>query len=342
MIGIIGGGGWGTTLAKHCAEKGYQVALWALEPEVVDEINNQHTNQVFLPGVRLPESIHASNSIAEVVSGKSYLITAIPSKWLRQVARKMSPYVSEQMIVISVTKGLELNSLKTMTTVLAEELPNIDENAIVALSGPNHAEEVARSIPSATVVSTPVLYYAEKVQDLLISPLFRVYTNPDRIGVELGGALKNIIALAAGISDGLGFGDNTKAMLVTRGLVEIARLGTALGAQTPTFSGLSGMGDLFVTASSIHSRNSWAGRELGKGRTLAEITVSTRMVIEGVTTTEAAYQLAHKLKVELPITFTTYQILFEGLSPQKGVSRLMERTRTHEMEEIITGTYTWV
>jgi glycerol-3-phosphate dehydrogenase (NAD(P)+) len=341
MIGIIGGGGWGTTLAKHCAEKGYQVALWALEEEVVDEINNLHTNHIFLPGVRLPESIYASNSIAEIVSGKSYLITAIPSKWLRKVAREMAPFVTEHAIIISVTKGLEVDGLKTMTSVLAEELPNIDPNAIVALSGPNHAEEVARNIPSATVVSTPVLAYAEKVQDLLITPLFRVYTNPDRIGVQLGGSLKNIIALATGISDGLGFGDNTKAALVTRGLVEIARLGTALGAQTPTFSGLSGMGDLFVTASSIHSRNSWAGRELGKGKTLAEITGSTRMVIEGVTTAKAAYQLAHQLKVELPITFIVYHILFDGLSPKKGVSRLMERTRTHEMEEIITGTYTW-
>lgn len=341
MIGVIGGGGWGTALAKHCATKGYKVDLWAFEKEVVDEINERHTNQTFLPGIELPESIHASNNMAEVVSGKSYLITAIPSKWLRQVALQMAQFIDEQAMVISVTKGLELDSLKIMTDVLEESLPNINPGAIVALSGPNHAEEVARSIPSATVVSTPVLYYAEKVQDLLISPVFRVYTNPDRIGIQLGGALKNTIAIAAGISDGLGFGDNTKAVLITRGVVEIARLGLALGAQTPTFSGLSGVGDLFVTASSIHSRNAWAGRELGKGRTLAEIVASTKMVVEGVTTTKAAYQLANQLKVELPITSAVYQVLFEGLSPKEGVNLLMTRTHTHEMEETITGTYTW-
>lgn len=341
MIGIIGAGGWGTALAKLCGEKGYPVGIWAFEKEIVAEINNHHTNQTFLPEVTLPNNVYASNSLAEIVSGKSYIITAIPSKWLRQVARQMAPLVEKQTIVISVTKGLEVDSFKLMTTVLQEELPQLDPNAIVALSGPNHAEEVARNIPSATVVSTPVLQYAEKVQDLLISQLFRVYTNPDRIGVQLGGSLKNVISLAAGISDGLGFGDNTKAVLVTRGLVEMARLGVALGAQTPTFSGLSGMGDLFVTASSIHSRNSWAGRELGKGKTLTEITSATKMVIEGVTTTQAAQQLARSLQVEMPITFITYEILFEGLSPKEGVSRLTERLRTHEMEEIITGNYTW-
>jgi glycerol-3-phosphate dehydrogenase (NAD(P)+) len=341
MIGIIGAGGWGTALAKLCAEKGYQVDLWAFEKEVVDEINHQHTNQTFLSGIRLPDLIHASQNMAEVVSGKSFIITAIPSKWLRQVAGQMAPFVSGQTTVISVTKGLELGSLKIMTDVLAETLPAVNPGSIVALSGPNHAEEVARNIPSVTVVSTPVLSYAEKVQDLLISPVLRVYTNPDRIGVQLGGALKNTIAIAAGISDGLGFGDNTKAALITRGVVEMARLGQALGAQTPTFSGLSGVGDLFVTASSIHSRNAWAGRELGKGKTMAEITASTKMVVEGVTTTQAAYQLAQQLKVELPITSIVYQILFEGLSPKEGVNLLMTRNHTHEMEETITGTYMW-
>ncbi len=341
MIGVIGAGGWGTALAKLCAEKGFPVALWAMEEEVASEINNQHTNQVFLPGIRLPESIHASTSIAEVVSQKNYIITAVPSKWLRHVVRKMASFVGEQTVIISVTKGLEVDSYKTMSAVITEEIPQINPNAIVSLSGPNHAEEVARNIPSVTVVATPALYYAEKVQDLLVTPLFRVYTNPDRIGVQLGGALKNVIALAAGISDGLGFGDNTKAALITRGLVEIARLGTALGAQTPTFSGLSGTGDLFVTASSVHSRNSWAGRELGKGKTLAEITGSTRMIIEGVTTAEAAYKLAQQLKVELPITSITYHILFDGLSPKEGVGHLMERSPIHEMEETITGTYVW-
>jgi glycerol-3-phosphate dehydrogenase (NAD(P)+) len=341
-IGIIGGGGWGTALAKMCAEKGLQAEIWVRETEVAEEINGQHTNNTFLPGVVLPDSLHANTFLEGVVKNKKYLITAVPTQWVRSVARQMSPFIAKDTIIISVSKGLEVQSLKTLTAVLEEELPGHDSNALVALSGPNHAEEVARNIPSVTVVATPVLKYAEEVQDLLISPLFRVYTNPDRIGVQLGGALKNVIALAAGISDGLGFGDNTKAALVTRGLSEIARLGSALGAQTPTFAGLSGMGDLFVTAASKHSRNAWAGRELGQGKTLDEITSSTKMVVEGVGTTQAAYQLAQQLKIEMPITSITNQILFGGLAPKDGVRQLMERMRTHEMEEVVSATYSWI
>jgi glycerol-3-phosphate dehydrogenase (NAD(P)+) len=335
MIGIIGGGGWGTALAKHCAQKGYQAGIWVMEPEIAVEINQRHTNQTFLPGVTLPESLHASNSLAEIISGKKFLIISVPSQWLRETARKIEALVEPQTIVISTTKGLELHSYKLMTSILEEELSSVNPEAIIALSGPTHAEEVARGVPSAAVVSTPNLSYAEKAQDLLISPLFRIYTNPDRVGVQLGGALKNVIALAAGISDGLGFGDNTKAALVARGLVEISRLGLALGAKKPTFAGLTGMGDLFVTASSIHSRNAWAGRELGKGKTLAEITASTKMVVEGVSTTRAAYELARERNIELPITTIVYRILFEGLSPKAGVRELMERAKTHEMEELV-------
>ncbi|HEX7713928.1 MAG TPA: NAD(P)H-dependent glycerol-3-phosphate dehydrogenase [Bacillota bacterium] len=342
MIGVIGAGGWGTALAKFCSEKKYPVKLWVREPEVVAEINELHTNHTFLPGVELPPEVVASNSLEEVISGNRFLITAVPSQWLRPVAKQMAALVDPQTIIVSVTKGLEIQSLATMTTVLTEELPMLDPNAIVALSGPNHAEEVARQVPSATVVATPVLRYAQEVQDLLISPLFRVYTNPDRTGIQLAGALKNVIALAAGISDGLGFGDNTKAALVTRGLVEMARLGTAIGAQAPTFSGLAGIGDLFVTASSVHSRNSWAGRELGKGRSWAEISASTKMVVEGVATAQAARQLAVRHGIEMPITEITYQILFENLSPREGVSILMERMRTHEMEEVVAATYAWL
>ncbi|HBF36524.1 MAG TPA: NAD(P)H-dependent glycerol-3-phosphate dehydrogenase [Firmicutes bacterium] len=341
-IGVIGGGGWGTALAKMCTEKGLPVDIWVREPEITEEINSRHTNNTFLPGVILPQALHANTSLESVVRNKKYLITAVPTQWVRSVARQMAPLVAEDAIIISVSKGLEVQSLKTLTAVLEEELPGRDPNSIVALSGPNHAEEVARNIPSATVVATPVLKYAEQVQDLLISPRFRVYTNPDRMGVQLGGALKNVIALAAGISDGLGFGDNSKAALVTRGLSEIARLGAAMGAKTPTFAGLSGMGDLFVTAGSKHSRNAWAGRELGAGKTLKEITASTKMVVEGVTTTQAAYQLAKELKIEMPITAITYQILFEELPPQDGVGQLMERMRTHEMEEVVSATYSWI
>jgi glycerol-3-phosphate dehydrogenase (NAD(P)+) len=341
MIGVIGGGGWGTTLARHCANQGYPVKLWVREPEVMAEINTRHTNETFLPGIQLPPALKASSSLAEVAAGSQFLITAVPSQWLRAIAHEMAPYVGPDTIVISATKGLDDQSLKLMTDVLADELPALDPDAFVALSGPTHAEEVAREIPTVIVVATPALKQAEKVQDLLISSRLRVYTNPDRIGVQLGGALKNVIALAAGIGDGLGFGDNTKAALVTRGLAEMARLGLALGAQSPTFAGLSGMGDLFVTASSQHSRNAWAGRELGKGRRLDEILGSTKMVVEGVTTAKAAYALAKKNQVELPITFITYQILFENMAPREGVSHLMERLRTHEMEEGVAATYRW-
>lgn len=341
MIGVIGAGGWGTALAKICAEKGYPVTIWAREPEVVAEINQQHTNNTFLPGITIPESIRANASLAEVVSKNKYLIFSVPSQWVRSVARAAGPYINKNAVIISAAKGLEIDSLKLMNQVLEEELPQVDPNAIVALSGPTHAEEVAVNSPTLIVAATPVLRYAREVQDLLISPTFRVYTNPDRVGVQLGGALKNVIALAAGISDGLGFGDNSKAALVTRGMTEMARLGAALGAQTPTFAGLSGMGDLFVTAFSKHSRNSWAGRELGKGRSLEDIVNSTKMVVEGVATTRAAYQLARSLNVEMPITFITHQILYEGVSPRDGVSQLMERDRTHEMEEVVTATYKW-
>lgn len=342
MIGVIGSGGWGTALAKFCTEKGYPVKLWGHSAEVVLEINELHTNHTFLPEVKLPPQLRASNSLEEVIAGNPFLITAVPSQWLRSVAREMAPLVDPKTIIISATKGLEIESLAMMSTVLTEELPLLDPNAIVSLSGPNHAEEVARRIPSATVVSTPVLRYAQEVQNLLVSPLFRVYTNPDRIGVQLGGALKNVMSLAAGICDGLGFGDNTKAALVTRGLAEMARLGTAMGAQAPTFSGLAGIGDLFVTASSVYSRNSWAGREIGKGKSWAEIAASTKKVVEGVATTQAARKLAARHGIEMPITEIVYQILFENLSPREGVGVLMERMHTHEMEEIITATYSWL
>ncbi|MGD9154796.1 MAG: NAD(P)H-dependent glycerol-3-phosphate dehydrogenase [Bacillota bacterium] len=342
MIAVIGGGGWGTALAKICAEKGYPVTLWARETEVVAEINTQHTNTTFLPGIVIPAAVKATTSLTEAVTGKKYLFFSVPSQWLRTVAQAVGPAISNDMVIISAAKGLEPESLKLMSTVLAEELPMIEPNHIVTLSGPTHAEEVAVNHPTLVVVSTPLLKSAEAVQDLLISPTFRVYTNPDQVGVQLGGALKNVIALAAGISDGLGFGDNSKAALVTRGMAEMARLGAALGAQTPTFAGLSGMGDLFVTAFSKHSRNSWAGREIGKGRSLEEVINSTKMVVEGVTTTRAAYQLARSLQVEMPITFTTHQILYEGISPRNGVGQLMERMRTHEMEEVVSATYVWV
>jgi glycerol-3-phosphate dehydrogenase (NAD(P)+) len=257
----------------------------------------------------------------------------VPSQWVRNVARQLSGVISNESLVINAAKGLELTTQKRLTEVLIEELP-IPDHRIVALSGPNHAEEVGLNLPSASVVASPELSCAQEAQDLLMNNFFRVYTNPDRIGVELGGAFKNIISLAAGISEGLGFGDNTKAAIITRGIAEMARLGTAMGAKSDTFAGLSGLGDLFVTASSKHSRNRWAGQEIGNGRSPEEVLASTPMVVEGVPTTKAAYLLAQKTGVELPITNKVYEVLFEGASPKQCVGELMARGRTHETEEV--------
>lgn len=332
-LGVIGAGGWGTALAKVLADNCHDVVLWARETEIVDEINQRHQNSQFLSGVNLPEKLVATNLLEQAVLDRQALVMAVPSQWVRSMAKQVSAFIHPEALVVNVAKGLEITSQKRLTEVLEEELPVPDEH-IVALSGPNHAEEVARGVPSATVVASPNQGVAETVQDLFMNAQFRVYTNADRTGVELGGALKNIIALAGGITDGLGFGDNTKAALITRGIAEMARLGAALGALPQTFAGLSGLGDLFVTASSRHSRNNWAGREIGSGRSPQEVLSSTPMVVEGAPTSKAAYLLSKKLKVEMPITTKVYEVLYEGASPLKGVSELMARVRTHESEEV--------
>ncbi len=333
-IGVVGAGGWGTAQAKLLVENGHQVMLWAYEPETVQEINKLHTNHRFLPGVNLPEELVASNDPEEVVSGAELIAFVVPSQWLRTTAKLFAGYIPADAIIVNAGKGLDNISLKPLSQVLKDELGLPDERLIV-LSGPNHSEEVSRQIPSATVVAGPDLSVAEVVQDAYISPYFRVYTNLDRLGVEIGGALKNIYAIAAGICEGLNYGDNTKAALVTRALAEMCRLGEAMGAQPVTFSGLSGLGDLYVTAASRHSRNAWAGREIGKGRKLEEILSSTPMVVEGVPTTKAAYELSKQYQVELPIVEKMYQILYAGHSPQLAVEELMTRERRHETETII-------
>jgi glycerol-3-phosphate dehydrogenase (NAD(P)+) len=330
-IGLIGAGGWGTALAKLLSENGHEVRLWAYEQETVDEINKKHTNERFLPGVALPDALMASSEPALVTAGAELLTFVVPSQWLRVTAKRFREYISPDTVVVNAGKGIEIDSLKTMTQVLKEEIPHLRQE-IVALSGPNHSEEISRGLPSATVVAAPDLKVAEYVQEVFICPYLRVYTNQDRLGVEVGGALKNIFSLAAGMSDGLNYGDNTKAALVTRALAEMRRLGQLMGAEPATFSGLSGLGDLFVTAASRHSRNAWAGREIGKGRRLNDILASTPMVVEGVPTTKAAYALSQKYQVELPIIEKMYQILFEDYSPRQAVEDLMVRERRSEIE----------
>lgn len=333
-IGIVGAGGWGTSQAKLLIENGHQVMLWAYEQETVEEINELHTNQQFLPGVNLPEQLIASNNPEEVTSGAELITFVVPSQWLRSTAKLFASVIAQNTIIVNAGKGIDNVSLKPLSQVLKEEL-GVPDQQLVVLSGPNHSEEVGRQIPSATVVAAPELAVAEVVQDTYISPYFRVYTNLDRLGVELGGALKNIFAIAAGICEGLNYGDNTKAGLVTRALAEMRRLGEAMGAQPTTFSGLSGLGDLYVTAASRHSRNAWAGREIGKGRTIEDILTSTPMVVEGVPTTKAAYELSKQYHVELPIIEKMYQILYNGYPPKQAVMELMTRERRHETESIL-------
>lgn len=332
-IGVVGAGGWGTALARLLVENGHQVKIWAHEKETAVQINEFHYNPRFLPGVELPLTLEAGNDPDEVGENREMLVFAVPSQWLRSVALTFQRYASSHTLVVNAGKGIEVETLKSLSEVLQEELA-VPSGQIVALSGPNHSEEVGKGFPSATVVASPDLKVAEAVQDIFISSYFRVYTNPDRRGVELGGALKNIFALAAGICEGLGYEDNTKAALITRGLAEMRRLGEGMGALPLTFSGLSGLGDLFATASGRHSRNAWAGREIGRGRKVHEVLASTPLVVEGVPTTRAAFRLGEKIDVELPIIVNMYKVLFEGFSPQKAVEVLMSRDRRHELERL--------
>lgn len=274
-----------------------------------------------------------TNSLEKAVSNANFVVIATPSHAVRHTVEQLSSFISPQTVIITAAKGLELGSLKRMSEVIAEIIP-CGTDRVAAISGPNHAEEVGLKYPSASVVASFSLTVAEQVQDIFITPYFRVYTNPDLIGVEMGGALKNIIALGAGIADGLGFGDNTKAALMTRGIAEIARLGTALGAKPSTFAGLSGIGDLMVTCASCHSRNRRAGILLAQGKTAQQIEAESNMVVEGIRATLAARQLAEKYRVDMPIVEQTYQVIYNNKPPKEAVIELMSRGRTHEMEEV--------
>lgn len=333
---VLVAGSWGTALAGVLADNGHRVLLWTRHADQAEEINRTGTNARYLPGCRLPERIRATASMAEALSDAEAVVLAAPSSAMREVAAKAAAHIRSDALLLHATKGFEAGSLKRMTEVIGEELPDF-RRRIVVLSGPSHAEEVVRRSPTTVVVASESAAAAEAAQDLLINSYFRVYTNPDVIGVEVGGALKNIIALGAGLSDGLGFGDNAKAALLTRGLAEIARLGTAMGGHPLTFAGLAGVGDLVVTCTSQHSRNWRAGYLLGQGRTLDEVLRETGMVVEGVRTTQAAYALASRYGVEMPITAQLYEVLFHHKSPKLAVESLMGRDRTHEMEDIVRG-----
>lgn len=329
-IAVVGAGSWGTAIANLLGGKGYDTRLWVRETDVFQDILTTHENKTFLPGIKLSSNVRPFLELGEAVEGASVIVIGAPSQFVRPVVKSLLPYIRENQIILNIAKGIEIDSLKRMSEIVEEILPG---NRYAVLSGPSHAEEVANGVPTAVVASSKTRDAAEFIQDIFMTKNFRVYTNADIIGVELGGALKNIIALGAGIVDGLGYGDNSKAALMTRGMVEMARLGSAMGASKSTFGGLSGMGDLIVTCTSMHSRNRRAGIEIGKGRTLKEIVGETKMIIEGVANTQSAWQLANKLGVEMPITNEIHQVLYENADVKDAVYSLMTRSKTHEAEE---------
>lgn len=327
-ITILGSGGFGLALAIMCRSMEHQVTVWSKFQEEIDEIRTTGELSRKLPGVKIPQEITLTTDIS-VVSGADVVLVGIPTQFVRGVAKEAAPYMKPETVVVNTSKGLEAGSFKRMSEVLAEEFP---QNPIVVLTGPSHAEELARGIPTTVAVSSADVKYAEYIQDIFTSSTLRLYVNADVIGCEIGGAMKNIIALAAGISDGLGFGDNTKAALMTRGIHEITALGVAMGARVETFAGLTGIGDLIVTCCSMHSRNRRAGILIGQGNS-PEDAVRQVGTVEGYHCCEVAYALAKKLGVTMPITEELYQLLFEKSSSDLSAERLMNRPNRHECEK---------
>jgi len=333
-VGVIGSGAWGTTLALLLANKGTETILWEHRPERAVEIQQQRENTLFLPGFRFPNTLYVTSNLKEAVEGKDALLLVTPSQRMRENVRLLATYVSKETILVSASKGIEINSLKRMTEVICEELPNASKR-VAALSGPNLSREVAEGKPAAAVVAAHDQEVAVHARTLLTTSNYRVYTADDVVGVELGGALKNIIAIGAGLNDGMNMGENAKAAFITRGLAELSRLGLAAGAHPMTFAGLAGIGDLIVTCASPLSRNQQLGRRLAAGQKLEYILSSTHSVVEGIYTTKAALKLAERYNVEMPITYQLSLVLFEGLDPYNAVSELMMRDPKHELEGII-------
>jgi len=324
-IAVIGGGSWGTALANRLAVNGHDVCLWAYEPELVREINESHTNTPFLPGIALDPALTCSGSLPEVVAGRGIVLLVTPVQVMRGVLKQLAGTIEPGTVIANASKGIELGTLCTVSQICAELLPAELTGSFVALSGPTFAREVAQGLPSLIVAASRDEAAARRVQAAFSCPCLRVYTNADVIGVELGGAVKNVIAIAAGICDGLGFGHNARAALITRGLAEMKRLGQAMGAEAETFSGLAGMGDLVLTCTGDLSRNRTVGFKLGQGMVLADILAEMRMVAEGVKSAESVYNLACKLGVEMPIVEKTYRILHENMPARQAVTELMAR-----------------
>ena len=332
-IAVLGSGSWGTALGQVLAENGHEVVLWGREDHIADEINQAHTNSHFLPGINLPATIVATTDLKAALDQATVLLFVLPTKAIRSVARQVASYLSQsdaQPLLVHATKGLEQGTHLRVSQMIEEEIPRQDYQDLVVLSGPSHAEEVARHDLTTVTAACPNLQAAEKVQALFKNHYFRIYTNTDVVGVEMGAALKNIIALGAGVLAGAGYGDNAKAALVTRGLAEISRMGIKLGADPLTFVGLSGVGDLVVTCTSPHSRNWQAGNLLAKGYSKEAIEEEIQMVVEGIATCQSAYELAKESGIEMPITEALYGLIYEGAQVKEGLLRLMTRDGKQE------------
>lgn len=334
-ICILGAGSWGTAQAISLASAGHSVTLWGREEDGIAEIKAAGENKRFLPGVTIPDTVQITTDLVETVKEAHIVILAVPAQTVRQVLVSIADILPTDALIINTAKGLELESGMRISQVATDVLGEGVLEKYAVLSGPSHAEEVSRRVPTAVTAASVNLQTAHRVQDLYMAPWFRVYTNPDVAGVELGGSLKNIIAIAAGIIHGLGYGDNAQAALITRGLTEITRLGLALGGDFRTFSGLSGMGDLIVTCGSLHSRNRRAGEMIGQGMGLEETLEQVGMVVEGAYTAKIAYKLAESLQVDMPISRACYHILHEKHDPLDEVFRLMMRGKKHEIEEMV-------
>ncbi len=327
-ITILGDGGWGTTLAILLARKGFRLTLWGAFAGYTREMNKTRVNKKFLPGIKIPPQIQITSDLNAALDKKSLVVFAIPSQYMRKILKQIKQLsYPKDATYLSVTKGIEINSLKRMSEIIYQELGKIK---LAVLSGPTIAHEVANGLPTAAVIASPEKNIRKHLQDIFTTDRFRVYTNDDIIGVELGGSLKNVIAIACGIADGLGFGNNTKAALLSRGLAEMSRLGTAMGAKGSTFSGISGLGDLVTTCVSTHSRNRFVGDQIGRGKTMHQIKSHMQMVAEGVPTAKSAYNLSKKFKVSMPITKEIYSVLYKNKSPVKAVKDLMNRQKKEE------------
>ncbi|MGB5983715.1 MAG: NAD(P)H-dependent glycerol-3-phosphate dehydrogenase [Desulfobacterales bacterium] len=332
-IGVVGAGSWGTALANLLAKKGYPIDQWVFEPEVKAQMAAQGENQLFLPGVKLSPNLTPSGDLAQVVSGKDLVLIVVPSHVMRHVAGEMEPRLNPGAILVSASKGIENTTHLTMTGILQEVLPQIRPARLAVLSGPSFAKEVAARAPTVVTAACRDEGVAQQVQQVFATPYFRVYTHTDVLGVELGGAVKNVIAIASGIIDGLGLGLNTRAALITRGLTEIRRLGINLGAQPRTFTGAAGIGDLILTCTGTLSRNYTVGKKIGQGMTLAQILGEMKMVAEGVKTARSVYNLSRKRGVEMPISQAIYRVLYEDLAPQQALQQLMTRDLKQELDE---------